>query len=211
MMVSGKKLKWAGMLCCLIIAVLAGTAMAGEFIVDGKAKVKVWNSSPTYTAEWAGGKKDGYADGKGIMKWFEDGVLNEKFEGTFVKGKAEGKCTFETYDKKGKVVLSGESEFKDGSPNGKGIMKWADGRKYEGELKNGRENGKGVFVWKDGTRYEGTFEDGAISGKGVMTSKDGKKYEGEFRNGLPNGQGTKTIPGGTVQKGTFENGKYTGK
>lgn len=211
MMNPGKRVSWTGLLCCCLVVALTGAVMAGEFIVDSKAKVKVWNMSPAVTAEWAGGKKDGYADGKGVMKWFEDGVLNEKFEGNFVKGKAEGKCTFETYDSKGKVILSGESEFKDGAPNGKGIMKWADGRKYEGELKNGRENGKGVFTWKDGTHYEGSFADGVIMGKGVITSKDGKKYEGDFAHGLPHGQGTKTLPGGKVEKGTFENGKFTGK
>jgi hypothetical protein len=211
MMVLRKRAPWAALLCCCLVVAIAGAVMAGEYIVDSKAKVKVWNASPAITAEWSGGKKDGYADGKGVMKWFEDGVLNEKFEGTYVKGKAEGKCAFEVYDGKGKVVLSGESEFKDGSPNGKGVMKWIDGRKFEGDLKNGREHGNGVFLWKDGTRYEGTFADGVMSGKGVITSKDGKKYEGDFLFGLPHGQGTRTLPGGKVQKGTFENGQYKGK
>jgi hypothetical protein len=210
MVLRGKTL-WVSLLCCFIVVVFAGAVMAGEYIVDGKAKVKVWNMSPTISAEWSGGKKDGYADGKGVMKWFEDGVLNEKFEGSYVKGKAEGKCTFEIYDAKGKVIQTGEAEFKDGSPNGKGVMKWADGRKYEGAFKDGKENGKGVFTWKDGTRYEGDFVDGSISGNGVITSKDGKKYEGEFRHGLPNGKGTRTLPGGKVEKGTFENGKLMGK
>lgn len=210
-MILRKRATCISLLCCCLVILLAGVVMAGEYIVDGKAKVKVWNSSPVITAEWSGGKKDGYADGKGVMKWFEDGVLNEKYEGTFVKGKAEGKCTYEICDQKGKVVQSGDAEFKDGSPNGKGIMKWIDGRKYEGNLKNGREDGKGVFTWKDGTRYEGNFADGVISGKGVITSKDGKKYEGEFRHGLPNGQGTRTLSGGKIEKGAFENGKFMGK
>jgi len=210
-MILRKQAPCIGLLCCCLVILLAGAVMAGEYIVDGKAKVKVWNSSPVITAEWVGGTKDGYADGKGVMKWLEDGVLNEKFEGNFVKGKAEGKCKYEIYDQKGKVIQSGEAEFKDGSPNGKGVMKWTDGRKYEGNLKNGKENGKGVFTWKDGTRYEGDFVDGVISGKGVITSKDGKKYEGEFRHGLPNGKGVKTLPGGKTEKGTFENGKFLGK
>ena len=210
-MVSGKKVQMAGLLACVLVIVLTGAVMAGGYIVDGKAKVKVWNASPVITAEWSGGQKDGYAEGKGVMKWFEDGVLNEKFEGNFVKGKAEGKCTYEVYDGKGKVILSGKAEFKDGSPNGKGVMKWTDGRKYEGELKNGRENGHGVFTWKDGTRYEGGFEDGVMSGKGVITHKDGRKYEGEFAHGLPNGKGVRTFPDGKVEKGSFENGRFSGK
>ncbi|MDQ7825394.1 MAG: hypothetical protein RDV48_21515 [Candidatus Eremiobacteraeota bacterium] len=210
-MVLGKRALWPGLLCCCLIIALAGVVFAGDYITDSKAKVKVWNASPTITAEWAGGKKDGYADGKGVMKWFENGVLNEKFEGTYVKGKAEGKCTYEVYDSKGKVILSGEAEFKGGAPNGKGVMKWSDGRKYEGALKDGKEHGKGVFTWKDGTRYEGDFVFGVITGKGVITSKDGKKYEGEFKHGLPNGKGTKTLPGGKKETGTFENGKLTGK
>jgi len=210
-MILSRKAPCIVFLCCCLVVTLAGAAMAGEYIVDGKAKVKVWNSSPVMTAEWAGGTKDGYAEGKGVMKWFEDGVLDEKCEGNFVKGKAEGKCTFEAYDKKGKVYMTGEADFKNGAPNGKGVMKWTDGRKYEGGMKDGKEDGKGVFTWKNGTRYEGDFVQGVMEGKGVITSKDGRKYEGEFRHGLPNGQGTKTLPGGKVETGKFENGKFLGK
>ena len=31
--------------------------------------------------------------------------------------------------------------------HGKGIITWADGRKYEGEYKNDKKHGYGVFTW----------------------------------------------------------------
>jgi hypothetical protein len=207
----GRKVSWAALLCCCLLIACAGAALAGEWVVDGKQKVKVWNSSPAISAEWSGGAKDGYADGKGVIKWFEDGVLNEKIEGVVNKGKPEGKCTFEVYNTKSQVVLSGEADFKDGAPNGRAVLRWVDGRTYEGEMKNGKENGKGVMTWQDGTRYDGDFKDGAMTGKACFTEPDGTKYEGDYLNGLLNGQGVLQGPDGSCYKGEFSRGLMNGK
>lgn len=49
--------------------------------------------------------------------------------------------------------------------HGKGIYKWADGRRYEGEYFCNNKHGYGVFSWPNGTRYEGTFLNGKRHGK----------------------------------------------
>jgi hypothetical protein len=99
---------------CLLIAGLTSAVAADDWFSDPKTKIKIWNPQPKLSAEWSGGEKDGCADGQGVMKWFEDGVLKERFEGFYAKGRPEGRCRFELYDKKGAVALSGEGNFKDG-------------------------------------------------------------------------------------------------
>jgi hypothetical protein len=179
--------------------------MAGEWVTDKKSKAKVWSPYPVITVEWSGGAKDGFANGKGTMKWFEDGVLSEKVEGTFVKGKAEGKCTFEMYDKHGKSAISGTAVFKNGKAEGQGEITWADGRKYKGEIKNGKENGHGVLTWKHGASYDGEFKNGLREGKGTFITANGTKYQGEFTNGMPHGQFKITHPDGKVETKVVEN------
>ena len=43
---------------------------------------------------------------------------------------------------------------------GKGIMYWNNGGRYEGEYKNGNREGKGIMYYNDGDRYEGDFKNG---------------------------------------------------
>jgi L1 cell adhesion molecule like protein len=39
--------------------------------------------------------------------------------------------------------------------HGRGVFRWADGRKYEGEYHDDKKQGYGVFTWPDGRKYEG--------------------------------------------------------
>ena len=55
-----------------------------------------------------------------------------------------------------------------GIPEGKGIMYWNNGDRYEGEWKNNNKNGKGIYYWKDGDIYEGDFKNGLSEGKGIF-------------------------------------------
>jgi hypothetical protein len=38
---------------------------------------------------------------------------------------------------------------------GKGILIWQDGKKYEGDFEDDKRHGQGVFLWKDGKEYRG--------------------------------------------------------
>ncbi|MDD1633835.1 MAG: molecular chaperone Tir, partial [Methylococcaceae bacterium] len=39
--------------------------------------------------------------------------------------------------------------------------------------------GKGILTWPDGSRYEGEFYDGRLQGEGTFTWPDGSSYNGE--------------------------------
>lgn len=52
--------------------------------------------------------------------------------------------------------------FKNGKPNGFGIVKFSDGKKYIGNLKNGFFHGNGVFINGNGTILKGKWHDGKL-------------------------------------------------
>ena len=41
--------------------------------------------------------------------------------------------------------------------DGKGILEWPDGKKYEGDFKDDKRHGTGEFLWKDRTEYIGPW------------------------------------------------------
>jgi len=51
-------------------------------------------------------------------------------------------------------------EYKDGLPDGKGTVTFANGEKYVGEFKMGLPNGKGAYTFTNGEKYVGEFIDG---------------------------------------------------
>ena len=53
--------------------------------------------------------------------------------------------------------------------DGKGIMLYEDGRRYEGEWAKGLE-GQGTCVFPDGSRYEGLWKGGVMHGRGPSIS-----------------------------------------
>lgn len=44
--------------------------------------------------------------------------------------------------------------------NGKGTLRWPDGKKYEGEYLNDIKHGYGIYYWNDGRIYDGMWKDG---------------------------------------------------
>jgi len=41
---------------------------------------------------------------------------------------------------------------------GKGVLTFADGRRYEGEFHKDLMNGEGIFTWPDGHIYAGVWK-----------------------------------------------------
>ena len=83
---------------------------------------------------------------------------------------------------------NGEHAIYDGElfhdkPNGKGIMTFDNGDRYEGVLKNALRNGKGMYKYENGDKYEGNWKNGEKSGRGMYTYKNGKRYKGNWKNG----------------------------
>ena len=170
-----------------VFIVLNGTAAsAGEWIADTRTFCLIWNENPQPDQRvlWSG--KCAVADiahGPGIVQWKLKGKNSDRFKGSLVTGKRQGK----------------------------GTMQWADGGNYDGVWRNDKRHGRGVMVLPDGSRYEGTWNDDRMFGRGVMAWADGRHYKGSWRNDLRHGFGTMKWADGTSFEGQFYKGKPNGK
>uniref|UniRef100_A0A3B4X9Y3 Alsin Rho guanine nucleotide exchange factor ALS2 n=1 Tax=Seriola lalandi dorsalis TaxID=1841481 RepID=A0A3B4X9Y3_SERLL len=87
-----------------------------------------------------------------------------------------------------------EGRWLAGKPNGRGVLKWPDGRIYTGEFKNGLEDGFGEFVAPNKTlnkndHYQGQWKDGKMHGLGTYRYASGEVYDGSFQDGMRHGHG----------------------
>ncbi len=133
-----------------------------------------------------------------------------------------------TYDF-GWCIYTGE--FKDGKPDGKGLMKYDD-YSFDGSFKNGLEDGRGVITYKNGKKENAFYNKGTrikadekiaaanwkelegqhdecikgncITGIGTMEFPSGNKYIGAFVNRKRQGEGVFYFSNGDVFKGTFK-------
>lgn len=87
-----------------------------------------------------------------------------------------------------------EGRWLNGKPNGRGVLKWPDGRIYTGSFKNGLEDGYGDFVAPNkalnkNDHYQGHWKDGKMHGLGTYRYASGEVYEGSFQDGMRHGHG----------------------
>lgn len=81
-----------------------------------------------------------------------------------------------------------------GKPNGRGVLKWPDGRIYTGAFKNGLEDGFGEYVVPNkilnkSDHYQGHWREGKMHGHGIYRYATGEVYEGSFRDNVRHGHG----------------------
>jgi tetratricopeptide (TPR) repeat protein len=76
-----------------------------------------------------------------------------------------------------------------GAPEGRGVMTYDNGDRYEGIFKAGLPEGRGVMTYDNGDRYEGIFKAGLPEGRGVKIYHDGRRYEGNWKDGQKHGLG----------------------
>jgi len=182
------------------------------------------NDGNIYVGQWKDGKKNGFGtitlpDGRKYSGQWKDGYWN----GQGALYNSNGKI-----DKKGNWVngyyvinnVKYDSPFiysENGScmsgdcMNGKGIMTWPNGSKYEGKWENGRRKGSGTFTFQDGSKYEGKWENDKENGNGTKTLPDGSEYDGEWLDGKQNGKGTMKWATGDKYEGQWKDGKEHGK
>ena len=130
-------------------------------------------------------------------------------------------------------VYTGQRSGK-GKIEGKGLMTWPNGDRYDGEWKKGVMDGEGTYTYaaagysytgqwvKGNIKGHGTFRfnngnvmegdwTSAGNGTGYLLFADGTRYDGPFLSGAPHGQGVKIWANGDRYEGTFVQGHLTGQ
>jgi hypothetical protein len=85
-----------------------------------------------------------------------------------------------------------------------------DGSTYQGEWVQDRREGKGVMTYASGARYDGYWHFDKFHKTGTFTGGPEdlvSKYEGEWQNGRMHGKGTLHFTNGDVFKGSFKDNK----
>lgn len=172
----------------------------------GEAKCRIAQLKPAPKQDWvvwSGGCKDGYAEGKGTLKWRTGESEARSIEATLVRGEIAGEGTL-TYEA-GTYI----GTFRNGLPHGSGYFKHTGGGGlYEGGVVDGLREGAGVHIAPDRSTYEGEWKAGKRHGIGKAVFALGGSYEGEWRNGKFNGKGKITYAGsGRVYEGEFLDGR----
>lgn len=89
--------------------------------------------------------------------------------------------------------------------DGRGIMVFSSGDRYDGEFRNGERNGCGTFTFASGRRYMGEFRNDAFNGEGIWILENGDRYIGEFEDSKCSGQGTFIFADGSSESGIWQN------
>lgn len=191
------------------LAMVCGAAhAAGEPAFVGKSDCRIAPIEPPSTrvgVSWKGACKDGYAEGKGVLEWYDqEDRKKRQLETVLVRGEISGS---------GKLTYPGGSylgSFRRGVPHGAGYFEYADGVQYEGGVANGLPEGVGTRIDTDGSTYEGEFKAGKRHGRGKEVFTLGGRYEGDYRDGEFDGQGTIVYSSGRTWSGTFQDGRVAG-
>ena len=135
---------------------------------------------------------------------YREKTIKKEIIGIQLKGK-NGKMVI-TYDNGDKY----EGEFVDNIKEGKGIYYFNNGDKYEGEFFEDLKDGYGVYYYKNGDKYEGEYKEDKKDGHGKYYYNDGERYEGEFKNGFAEGRGTYYYDDGEKYVGDYKEDKRHG-
>ena len=105
-------------------------------------------------------------------------------------------------------------EFREGLPNGTGVMHYADGKRYEGSWSAGVRHGSGSQQWNPGATmisYNGNWANDRPNGQGTLVFTSGQTYTGNLVDGKMHGQGKMTYADGDLREGTFNFSKREGQ
>ncbi len=177
------------------------------FIDDGNSGCKIF----TYKTEnrhstWIGECINGYAEGSGTLKVFEDDTLLYTYVGSVSKGKSEGQGTY-TWTNGYKYV----GQLNNSNREGQGTFTHPDGMEYVGQWKDNKKEGQGTVTWPDGKKYVGQWKDDKFEGEGTFTWPDGMEYVGQWKDNKYEGEGMLTWADGRIYVGQLKENKYDGK
>jgi hypothetical protein len=141
----------------LVLALTAGYASPQDGWIADKSGCKIANPNPKpgETVTWSGACANGFAQGQGVVQWYENGKPGVTYEGRVARGAASGQ---------GKLTMP-------------------DGATYEGGWLDGKQEGSGKYSAPGGVRYEGEWKDGAPNGRGIMHSASGEVMDGIWKSG----------------------------
>jgi hypothetical protein len=108
---------------------------APDWTADPRSGCRVANPhpQPNESITWSGGCQNGFAQGQGVLQWFENGGPAERYEG----------------------------ELRGGQMNGHGILATPNGGRYEGEFRDGMANGFGQWTGASGS-FSGVWTNGCF-------------------------------------------------
>ena len=150
----------AALVVLLVATGGAARAQTSGWSTDANTGCKIWNLAPqpNETVTWTGTCRDGVAQGQGVLQWFENGRLGDRYDGL----------------------------IKDGKPNGRGVVAGVDGTRYDGDFRDGIMAGHGTLTLPNGDRYDGEWRDGKPNGAGKYVTSINGTYDGAWHNGCYN-------------------------
>lgn len=103
------------------------------------------------------------------------------------------------------------------SPDGLGVIIYANGDTYEGQLKSNQRHGYGRYIWGDseheyyGAVYVGEYQADLRNGEGTYVWPDGRTYVGPWvRDRREGARGVMTWPAGDKYTGPWRNDRKQG-
>jgi len=127
--------------------------------VSAQSQSKCLVLDPELRDSYAGGCKDGKAEGPGTAKG------SAVYVGEFREGKKQGRGvkTWPWGDRY-------DGDFMNDAKHGMGRYTWGArsafaGDRYEGGFANDKRNGYGAYVWASGDAYAGPWKDDAVAGR----------------------------------------------
>ena len=110
------------------------------------------------------------------------------------------------YDRAGRWY---EGDWKHGRWTGQGQLSNGDGDFYEGGLKNDHKHGRGIMRFANGRTFEGEYVHGQMI-DGKMTYQDGSTYTGMWVDGMRHGRGRCIFTDQSTYEGEFREGEFYG-
>jgi hypothetical protein len=133
-----------------------------------------------------------------------------KYSGYFENGVKSGRSDSIMEESNGAVHIG---NFKDGKPNGHGVLVEKDGLMYDGEFVNAKMEGHGMMFKAGGEALFGIFHDAKLHGYGILRRTD-CLINGNFKDGLPDGIAIAVDLNkdfSNMYIGNFQNGKRHGQ
>ena len=128
-------------------------------IIEDVNGCKVYNPAPQEeeTISWSGNCINGFANGPGILEWYKNGELMERYEGDMESGWAQGNGILIS-----ETGMRYEGHWNKSAQSGYGKLSHLDGSSYEGQWLNGKPHGRGTYTHPNGDILSGEWNDGEL-------------------------------------------------